>query len=221
MAKFNRANLSLRLLSALVMAPLVLLAVYLGGWVYVLAVALAVALGLREWLSLTRPSYILSLLGIPYLGGFGLAMFYLRAIPDNGAALVYYLLAVVWGTDIGAYVAGRTIGGPKLAPVISPNKTWSGLFGGMALAVAFGYGAAIGLDARKPSVALFLAILLAGIAQAGDLFKSYFKRRAGVKDSGQLIPGHGGMLDRIDGLIFAAIFLALLEALAGTTFRWW
>src|SRR5262249_38086187 len=113
--------------------------------------------------------------------------------------------------DIGAYAVGSVVGGPKLAPVISPKKTWAGLFGGMALAMILGYGALKGFDIHPP-LGMALAPLLALIAQMGDLFKSFFKRRAGVKDSGHLIPGHGGMLDRIDGLVFVAFFLALAKA---------
>ena len=153
--------------------------------------------------------------GVVYLAGSGFALVYLRMLPGTGMGLVWFLLAVVWATDIGAYVAGKRIGGPKLAPVISPNKTWAGLFGGMALAVAFGYGVAAALGARLPQIAALIALPLAVAAQAGDLLKSVLKRRAGVKDSGRLIPGHGGMLDRIDGLVCAAILFALFEAAAG------
>jgi len=159
--------------------------------------------------------------GLPYLAGGGLAMLYLRGVPAAGLALSLYLLAVVWGTDSGAFVAGRLIGGPKLAPRISPKKTWAGLFGGMALAAALGYAVALGLGARRPLVALGLAVILAGVAQAGDLFKSVFKRRAGVKESGTLIPGHGGALDRIDGLVLAAMVLSLIEAVMGDNLAWW
>jgi phosphatidate cytidylyltransferase len=149
--------------------------------------------------------------GLPYMAGSGLALVYLRTMPDAilGRAHVYYLLVVVWGTDIGAFLTGRLIGGPKLAPAISPNKTWAGLFGGMALAAGLGYAAAAVCGSGSLGVYTGLAVVLAVVAQLGDLFKSFFKRRAGVKDSGQLIPGHGGVLDRIDGLVFAAMFLAL------------
>jgi len=214
-------NLRLRILSSLVLAPLVLLAVYCGGWIYALIVIVSAALGLSEWHRLTAPNLKLILLGLPYLGGFAVALIYLRALPAIGMGLVYFLLATVWGTDTGAYVAGKLIGGPKLAPVVSPNKTWAGLGGGLALGMVFGYGAALALGARHPYAAIVIAFFLAGIAQFGDFFKSYFKRRAGVKDSGRLIPGHGGVLDRIDGLVFAALTLALFEASAGMRSGWW
>lgn len=159
-------------------------------------------------------------LGLPYMGVSGLALIYLRSISLNGLVVTLYLLAAVWGMDIGAYVAGRLFGGPKLAPVISPNKTWSGVGGGVILAAVL---AAIVLatgGAQSFLVGIFIAVFLALVAQGGDLFKSYFKRRAGVKDCGTLIPGHGGVLDRIDGLVFAAVFLAFLQAVFGSNLIW-
>jgi phosphatidate cytidylyltransferase len=224
------ANLRLRLLSALVLAPAALLAVYAGGWIYIGVAALCMALGFREWARLVCPSgkkncqyesALWLVIGALYLTASGLALVYLRMLPDHGAPLVYFLLAVVWGTDIGAYGAGKLIGGPKLAPAISPHKTWAGLFGGMALAALFGYGVALAVSAPRPVLALGVALLLAASAQGGDLFKSVFKRRAGVKESGGLIPGHGGVLDRIDGLIFAAIIFALFEMTVGMQTAWW
>ncbi len=145
-------------------------------------------------------------LGLPYIGGAGLSMFYLRGPQgsDMGLAIMWYLLATVWATDIGAYIAGKLIGGPKLAPRVSPGKTWAGLGGGMALAAISGYVVAVACGIKAPGYAALASVILAVVAQAGDLFKSAFKRKAGVKDSGNLIPGHGGVLDRIDGLLFAA-----------------
>jgi phosphatidate cytidylyltransferase len=160
-------------------------------------------------------------LGIPYMAGSGLALLYLRAIPDHGREIVYYLLLTVWGTDIGAFIAGRLIGGPKLAPDISPSKTWAGLFGGMVLASIFGYGVSLCFGATNGGVAFILAMVLAVVSQLGDLFESYFKRRSGVKESGSLIPGHGGVLDRIDGLVFAAVFFVLFQVAIGTSMQWW
>ncbi|MDB5692201.1 MAG: phosphatidate cytidylyltransferase, partial [Alphaproteobacteria bacterium] len=113
--------------------------------------------------------------------------------------LVFWLMLVTWSTDIFAYFAGRGIGGPKLAPRISPNKTWAGLIGGMVGAAVVGALAAWLLDIGAPF--LFLGAPMGLIAQLGDLYESWVKRRAGVKDSGSLIPGHGGVLDRLDGLL--------------------
>jgi phosphatidate cytidylyltransferase len=124
-------------------------------------------------------------------------------------ALVFWVMIVTWATDIFAYFAGRAIGGPKLAPRISPNKTWAGLIGGMAGAALCGWLAArfFELDAPFP----WIGAIMGAIAQAGDLYESWEKRRAGVKDSGTIIPGHGGVLDRLDGLLaVSAATMALL-----------
>lgn len=147
--------------------------------------------------------------GIFYAGLPVLALLYLRE-QDNGLLLTFWTMALVWATDIGAYFAGRTIGGPKLAPTVSPSKTWAGLIGGMAMALVLGlalagsFGLSFGLAMASAP--------LAALAQMGDLFESAMKRRAGVKDSGTLIPGHGGLLDRIDGLVPVAPAAALVVA---------
>jgi phosphatidate cytidylyltransferase len=117
----------------------------------------------------------------------------------------------VWATDIGAYFAGRSFGGPKVAPKISPNKTWSGLIGGMVGALLL--GGALCSYADLPLHLALASPALAVIAQAGDFFESWMKRRAGVKDSGALIPGHGGVLDRLDGVVTALPVAALLVGL--------
>jgi phosphatidate cytidylyltransferase len=125
--------------------------------------------------------------------------------------IVFWLMLVTWATDICAYFAGRGIGGPKLAPRISPNKTWAGLGGGVVGALAVGALAAWGFDLETPF--LFLGAPMAVIAQAGDLYESWVKRRAGAKDSSSLIPGHGGVLDRLDGLLPVA-FATLMVLIA-------
>ncbi len=120
----------------------------------------------------------------------------------------------MWATDIFAYFVGRAVGGPKLAPHISPGKTWSGAIGGTAAAVIA--AALVGLWLPQSSTLLgLLALALSVVSQAGDLFESWVKRRAGVKDSSHLIPGHGGVMDRVDGLVAAAVALYLIGAAAG------
>ncbi len=153
--------------------------------------------------------------GLPYLALAGLALIWLRADRVMGFYALLYLLAVVWGTDVGAYAAGRLIGGPKLCPKVSPNKTWAGLLGGMICAALAAYAVAKGFgdDDARPEV--LFGSGLAVVSQAGDFFESYVKRRVGAKDSGTLIPGHGGLLDRIDGLLWAAPVLALALLLWG------
>ena len=159
---------------------------------------LAVA-GLLAALRLQSPAWLA--LGVPYLALPCIALLWLRFSQDSGANLVLWLLLVIWATDSGAFFAGRAIGGLKLAPRISPNKTWAGFFGGI---VAADLVAASGwfLLPDHPLLPLMLVgALVAALSQLGDLFESFAKRRFGVKDSGQLIPGHGGLLDRVDGLL--------------------
>ena len=145
-----------------------------------------------------------------------LALLLIRAQPE-GIVLTLWTLALVWACDIGAYFAGRAIGGPKLAPRISPNKTWAGLGGGVvAAAVLAGVlHARYGLPLRLTLATPFLAVL----AQGGDLYESWLKRRAGVKDSGTLLPGHGGVLDRLDGLVPVAPIAAFLVVIPKV--YWW
>lgn len=144
--------------------------------------------------------------GVIYVGLPVLALLVLRE-GENGLLLAFWAMAVVWACDIGAYFAGRALGGPKLLPKVSPNKTWAGLLGGVLGAGAFGLVLMHwGLDWRLGLASPALAVL----AQAGDLYESWLKRRAGVKDSGNLLPGHGGVLDRLDGLVPVAPVAALL-----------
>ena len=152
--------------------------------------------------------------GVLYLGLPTLSLVWLRGAEAGGSGAVLWLLLVVWATDSCAFFAGRAIGGPRLAPALSPAKTWAGLGGGMLGAAVIGGGFAWAQGGAL-ALALVIAPLLAVIAQAGDLFESWLKRRAGLKDSGALIPGHGGLLDRVDGLLFAAPAFAGLALLVG------
>ncbi|MCE9651416.1 MAG: phosphatidate cytidylyltransferase [Parvibaculum sp.] len=156
------------------------------------------------------------LLAYPYLILPLVALLWLRLDPAYGRIAIFWLLFVVWATDTFAYFAGRAIGGPKLAPLLSPNKTWAGLVGGMFGAVVVGATAAIWLDLGSPALLALVSAVLAVVAQAGDILESALKRRAGVKDSGKLIPGHGGILDRVDGLVTAAVAAALIALLHGS-----
>jgi phosphatidate cytidylyltransferase len=143
--------------------------------------------------------------GLLYVVLPALSLIYLRQ-QDQGLWLALWTLVIVWATDIGAYFAGRAIGGPKLAPKISPNKTWAGLIGGMIAALLI--GGALGWMVQLPHIFWLLGAPLAVAAQGGDLFESWLKRRSGVKDSGKLLPGHGGALDRLDGVVPVAILVA-------------
>lgn len=148
-------------------------------------------------------------LGVGYIGTAAISILFLRGQP-LGFALALWTLGIVIATDIGAYFAGRAIGGARLAPSISPNKTWAGVAGGVLAATLA--GALIGTSAHLSNRLLWLAPLLAVVAQLGDLLESGMKRRADVKDSGHILPGHGGVLDRIDGMLPVAILTAALVA---------
>lgn len=163
----------------------------------------AVLLGLLLGLASRRPAMAW---GYIYLA---VPAFALLVLSWLDIAIVFWVFVVTWSTDIFAYFAGRSIGGPKLAPRISPNKTWAGLIGGMAGAALLGWLTADLLDLGSPFV--WLGAPMGIIAQAGDLYESWEKRRAGVKDSGTILPGHGGVLDRLDGLL--AVVVAVMAVL--------
>ncbi|UAJ09314.1 phosphatidate cytidylyltransferase [Polymorphobacter megasporae] len=165
--------------------------------------------------------------GLLYCGLPMIALIWLRGLPNTGIALTIAVLAVVWATDIGAYFTGRAIGGSKLAPAISPNKTWAGAIGGVVAAIITGailtslaIGPTVDGDVSHIQTIVIFSIIAAFLAVAaivGDLFESWLKRRAGVKDSGNLLPGHGGVMDRIDGLVPVAVFAAAIVAISGIT----
>jgi phosphatidate cytidylyltransferase len=152
---------------------------------------------------------LLSALGVLYVGLPAIAMLWLRGEERYGLEALFFIFAVVWATDILAYFSGRLIGGPKLWPSVSPNKTWSGLLGGVAAGAAAAAGIGHYIGASVPGLAVCGAAL-AVLAQAGDLGESALKRSFGVKDASNLIPGHGGFLDRMDGIVPVAVMAALL-----------
>jgi phosphatidate cytidylyltransferase len=151
-------------------------------------------------------------LGVVYVSVPPIALVILRDDPVHGIAAIVLIMLMVWAADTFAYFAGRIIGGPKLAPRISPKKTWAGLGGAMAgsAVAAFAVAKTLGIDAAV--ILVLVAALLAIVEQGGDLFKSAMKRQYGVKDSGRLIPGHGGVIDRVDGLVAVATAAALIGA---------
>jgi len=194
--------------AALAMAGICLIAAKLDAALIVLAIGLvAVAL-----LSQERRQW--SATGFFYAAAAELASVLVRQDPVNGFAALFFILLVVWAADIGGYFAGRGIGGPKLWPKISPKKTWAGAIGGFAgsLAVAAVFSAA---GAGKTGPLMALGAFLSVISQLGDLFESAVKRRFGVKDSSHIIPGHGGLLDRLDGFVAAVVAAAILGFLRG------
>ena len=220
------ADLRLRTASAAVLGAATLLGVWSGGIGWAAVVGLGACALAAEWAVLTRHPWLGCVPAVPARAATGLAyllpgcaaLLWLRLDPVAGLRNTVFLLLVVWASDIGAYLVGRLVGGPKLAPAVSPGKTWSGGLGGLLAAVAvgacFGFGATIG-----PAMAA--AALVGVVSQAGDLAESAVKRGFGVKDSGRIIPGHGGLLDRVDGLIVAAPVAAGLAVAAGPGMPLW
>ena len=265
-----KSPLALRIVSALVMAPVAIAAVWFGGLSLVVLTSAAAAIMGWEWARLCRGEVlrdggagvigiVCGIILIAVLGGIGAAMavapigalavfamargaqvreapwlaigtlwialpcilFLWLAGRAEGRELLLWMLAIVWVTDIGAYAAGRTLGGPRLAPRWSPRKTWAGLIGGILCAGLAGWVAArlLGLPSALPLV--LVSAGLAIIGQFGDLAESMAKRRFGVKDTSGLIPGHGGLLDRLDGLLAVIPAVALLTVIGGGSVLSW
>lgn len=237
-AQTKKSDLGVRTMSAIVMVAVAGTALWLGGLIWSLF-AVAIMLGvLWEWRTLAAgitPSHakrgLWNAAGIAYVG---FATWMLVVARGHGLADVLLIVAMVIATDVGAYFAGRTIGGPKIAPKISPSKTWAGLIGGVIACslVVVAYSAwanAISAEGLRQLqlegehlryAPLFRDSLLIGgcvavVAQAGDFFESWMKRRAGVKDSSHLIPGHGGLFDRLDGLLAVSFVYGILLLLSG------
>jgi phosphatidate cytidylyltransferase len=163
----------------------------------------------------THPTFNLAF-GIAYLGFAAVAVPWLRADPEAGFANTLFMLSIVWASDVGAYMVGRMVGGPKLAPGISPGKTWSGAAGGLVSGGVGGLAVAACLSSGiSPLHVIGLGFGLGIVSQAGDLLESALKRHFGVKDSGRIIPGHGGLLDRLDALLAVAPIAALLALTVG------
>ena len=259
------SNLTLRVASAVVLAPVTLAITYVGGWIFCALCAIAAGGILWEWVSLAShradprvlaPGWLALLgamvligLGLPaggmgaaaigaivagsivaalpratdepsapawaaggviYAGALLIAPAMLRSDPQWGLTALLFLFANVWATDIFAYFCGRAIGGPLLWPRVSPKKTWSGAVGGLAGGVAVSVAVAYASGVGKLGIVGVMACVLSVLAQAGDLFESSVKRRFGAKDASHLIPGHGGLMDRLDGFIVAALAALLI-----------
>ena len=236
----KKSDLGVRTLSAIVMVAVAGGALWLGGWWWTIFVG-AIGLGiLWEYWGLVRKiagSPIAALIwlaaGVVYIG---VALFMLIVMRQEDMILAFVPLLLVVAVDIGAYFAGRTFGGPKIAPSISPSKTWSGLIGGALAATAVAFvilrlvtdamnhettradvprGLLHGIDGSTLILIASIGILTAIVAQSGDFFESWMKRRAGVKDSGSLIPGHGGLFDRTDGMLAVLFVFGIVNWVAG------
>lgn len=254
------SNLFMRVVAALVLAPLTVLIAWIGGWPWACIVIAAAALLYAEWLTivgalrnrLVLTAGILALViagillmvrstdlafavlavgtalvailasgqrlwiasGMVYAAAALIAAVLVRLDANAGFLALIFVLLIVWVTDIGGYFAGRSIGGPKLWPRVSPKKTWAGAVGGLVLSLIVAAAFAL-LGFGKMLPLLVFGAVLSVVSQLGDLFESAVKRRFGVKDSSQIIPGHGGLLDRLDGFVAAIVFAAFIGFMRG------
>ena len=251
------SGLKARVVSAVILAPPVLAALYFGGYFFDALVLLITGLMAWEWCGLVtsdrsgmgKAAFVFSSLtcvaisiflgvgvglitvsgllvvllgvgwflyggrtvwyafGLPYVAIPMMAFVWIREIETFGMAYIIWLLLAVWATDIGAYFAGKGIGGPKIAPRISPKKTWAGLIGGMICSGAITAAVGSFFELGAPLILAFYGALFAIIAQVGDFFESWVKRSFNAKDASNLIPGHGGVLDRVDGVLTVVVAL--------------
>jgi phosphatidate cytidylyltransferase len=220
------SDLRTRVISAAVLVPVALGCLWQGGWAWIVLVAVMTAGLAWEWSRLGGMGVVERVAGGMWLAAGCVALVWLRLDPVVGLVNLLFVLLIVWCSDIGAYMTGRLFGGAKLAPAISPGKTWSGAIGGLASAfVAGDLVAALLSPGDQPGFSwhsAILAVLFGVVAQAGDLAESWVKRQAGVKDSSQLIPGHGGLLDRLDALLAVAPVAAVWAWYLGRgVVLWW
>ncbi len=257
-----RSELTLRVVSSAVLAPLAVGLAYVGGWPFVAFWAIAACGIFWEWRKILRDpgptpkglgecaiavagasamagrlgaaavflglgvaveavvatTMVLRLwaaAGVLYAGSMLVACVLLRSDARYGFVAIIFLFAIVWSTDVLAYFVGRLFGGPRLWPRVSPKKTWSGATGGICGAVVAGLAIAYYAQLANPLAAAALALVLSIASQGGDLFESAFKRRFGVKDAGHVIPGHGGIMDRLDGFLAAVVVAAVIGVARG------
>ena len=193
-----------------ILVPLAIL-VFFGAYA-LQALIIFAAIAYVSTKSTTGETALWTAFAVLYCGFAAISLVELRNY-ENGIAWILLLFAIVWGTDIGAYFVGKKLGGPKLAPKISPGKTQSGALGGLLIAALGAVIIAAATGVLNPIQSIFIAAMVSAVSQTGDLFESYLKRRFNVKDSGAIMPGHGGLFDRVDGLMAAAIALFLITKL--------
>lgn len=202
-------NTKQRVLSAVVLVPLAIYAICFSQSLFFFLIIVVVILMTAEWLEIIKNAdnqKKWSLIGLAYIAIPMYCALKLRMCDTN---IMLWMFAVIWATDIFAFFAGKSFGGPKLAPKISPNKTWTGLAGGVFASMIIGFLSSFMFNGGV-FFFVFFSVLLALVEQASDLLESKFKRIFGVKDSGSIIPGHGGILDRLDGLMLSAPFVLFL-----------
>ncbi len=219
------SNLILRVISSVVLAPIAIVVAWIGGVPFVVFWTVAASIVLWEWSALVKNASQVDMslgwfagwmvAGLVYAGVLLLCPIVLRGDPALGFVAMLFVFAIVWVTDIAAYFVGRAVGGPKLWPAVSPKKTWSGAVGGTLGGIAAGLLVVKLAGLVVAPMLVIVALALSVAAQLGDLLESAIKRHFGAKDSGQLIPGHGGLMDRLDGFLTAAAAAVMVGLLRG------
>jgi phosphatidate cytidylyltransferase len=206
---FFNIDLFTRILTSLILGPIVLLIAYEGGLALKFAILLVATLMSFEWNKITAKSgsskhpALWKIIGMFYIAIPCTAILFISE-QTHGNKILIWLLLTVWSADTSAFFSGKLIGGPKLAPKISPNKTWAGFLSSVSLSYFVGLQSVHFLDPQHPRILIALTMTLTVYAQIGDLVESWIKRRFSTKDSGRAIPGHGGILDRVDGIVLTA-----------------
>jgi phosphatidate cytidylyltransferase len=222
------SNLKKRIISALILAPVILTIIWAGGAYFSTLIVLMAVIMSFEWKGIVdnvpkdgsplnqNQQKKWTAVGVMYVSVFASSLLFLRSI-EGGFDLVLFMLLLVWSTDIAAYFSGKLIGGPKIWTKISPNKTWAGLLGGMLAAGII--GVITSFFVSHSFILMFIGgACIAVTAQIGDFFESWVKRKFDVKDSGNIIPGHGGVMDRMDGFVTVATVFAFIVIINGGSF---
>lgn len=217
-------NFILRSITTLIAVPIVIYNVYLGSFFFKAMILILAILMAFEWNQITKnpdatlkQNMMWKLIGVFYILLPCLSLIWMRE-QEKGNIVIFWLLANVWVTDIAAYVVGKVVGGWKIWPNISPNKTWSGFIAGVLAAALVGYVTARLNNSEKSWLLILISIVLSIYGQIGDMIESWIKRHFNVKDSGKMIPGHGGILDRVDSLVPVAPKVVVLLLFEGNIF---
>ncbi|MCH9753426.1 MAG: phosphatidate cytidylyltransferase [Alphaproteobacteria bacterium] len=216
-------NLLFRVITSLILAPLVLAIIHTGGTLFNILIMISAILMAFEWNHLTSKSSVnkspalWKFIGVFYIATPCISLIFIES-KNQGSLIIFWLFITVWASDISAFFVGKIVGGPKLAPKISPKKTWSGFLATLVASYFIGVESAVIFQSHYPNALITLTVTIAVYAQIGDLIESWIKRKFEVKDSGSILPGHGGILDRVDGIVVTAPKIAILLAI-GTQYN--
>jgi len=220
-ADAKKSDLGIRLLSAIVMIPPVIAAIHFGSPYFDILLVVGGAILVYELHAASGGKFGWTVAGTGYVALALAAMLFMRAEGGHGALGMYWMFVLVWAADSVAYFVGRAVGGPRLAPMISPKKTWSGFFGALAGAALAGAAFAVYIGKSDIWGLVLVSGFLGGVGQMGDLLESWFKRRFDRKDMSGLIPGHGGLFDRVDGLLAVAVVCWIGQMVTNRTVMEW